>query len=363
MKFLNNFKSIASHVFFWMATSYVFTNYSFLRPGCHISLYIEILCVAMIVAIVYFNKFLLFPKLYLKGEYSVYWSINIFLLLGIGFIELQLIKSAIIQLHESYLTPKELSNYLVYVFILVSLRYAAFFAFFYIISINKYTKHLFIQQQKLIAVENKQIVISSTAGKEILVPIKSITYITVEGKYSIVHLVNEQEYKQIKPLRDFDNILPEHLFLHINRNTIVLYDYVCEYDATHVEIIVNNNGNTKKFSFYKHNKEKIVNELKKYVTDDTLHRNCEIKRNRSGKKSNNNNALLRNKRNEICEINENVAQVLETIRTKPNIFASEIKSKLPHISERTIDNYLKQLKNLGLIEYKGSLKKGGYFLI
>jgi len=45
----------------------------------------------------------------------------------------------------------------------------------------------------------------------------------------------------------------------------------------------------------------------------------------------------------------------------PSIFASEIKKKLPHFSERNIDRYLKQLKSLGLIEYKGSPKKGGYY--
>jgi len=71
--------------------------------------------------------------------------------------------------------------------------------------------------------------------------------------------------------------------------------------------------------------------------------------------------IRRNKKDDSVEINEISKQILETIRQQPSIFASEIKKKLNHFSERNIDRYLKKLKNLGLVVYKGARKNGGYY--
>ena len=96
--------------------------------------------------------------------------------------------------------------------------------------------------------------------------------------------------------------------------------------------------------------------MKKYVPSENKKINGEIKKIRKKRKN-------KNKKDDNGEINEFAKQILDTIQEKPSIFASEIKKKLPHISERSIDRYLRQLKNLGLIEYKGALKNGGYFTI
>jgi ATP-dependent DNA helicase RecG len=84
--------------------------------------------------------------------------------------------------------------------------------------------------------------------------------------------------------------------------------------------------------------------------------NCEVKKDKRDEK-------LRSKKDDNCELNGVSKQIFEIIREKPNIFASVIKNKLSNISSRTIDNYLRQLKDLGLIAYKGSPKTGGYYVV
>jgi hypothetical protein len=356
MKQKNTYIKIALHIFFWIIVGTIFTRYSYIRPGCGTALYKEILCVVMIAMVVYLNRFILFPKLYIKGNYLWFWIFNISLLLVIGFLEILLVKSNIYKAVGNAISGKEYLGYLINVYFLVTLRYAAIFSFFYIRMVNEKVKFLSMQQQKLLALENKQIFLNLTSGKEILLTIDDITYISVDGNYSVIHLINKQKYKQVVSLSQLEEILPEYLCLRINRNTIIMYNYVCEYNANSVTVRVNDIGGKKIFTFYQNKNEIIFDKLKKYVTSEIKKMNCEPKKDE-------NYIKLRTKNDVICELNEISNQILELIQTKPNIFASEIKAKLAPTSERTIDNYLRQLKDLGLIEYKGASKTGGYYLV
>ena len=62
------------------------------------------------------------------------------------------------------------------------------------------------------------------------------------------------------------------------------------------------------------------------------------------------------------EINEEINEVLVVIKNNPKIKAFPIAQ---HVNKpkKTIDRYLKKLKDLGLIEYRGSNKSGGYYAI
>jgi ATP-dependent DNA helicase RecG len=60
------------------------------------------------------------------------------------------------------------------------------------------------------------------------------------------------------------------------------------------------------------------------------------------------------------ELNEEINEVLLIIKNNPRIKAFPIST---HINKpkKTIDRYFKKLKDLGLIEYRGSNKTGGYY--
>ncbi len=57
---------------------------------------------------------------------------------------------------------------------------------------------------------------------------------------------------------------------------------------------------------------------------------------------------------------DGVNQVFELIETNPNIKVKDIQ-RLLNFSTRTIERYIKILKEKGLIEFEGSSKLGGYF--
>jgi len=356
MKQQNRFYRYLFHIIFWMIVCIIFSQYSYLRPNCYTSTYKEVLCALIIAVGVYLNKFILFPKIYLKGRYLRFWFINTFLVLLLGFTELQILEADIFQVYGHQISPKEYSTYLVYVFILVSLRDAAFLAFFFIIGVNQNMKSLLIQRQLLLATINEQIIITTSANDETIVNVKDIVYISCKRNITTVHLSNGKLLKQYQSLAYMERILPKNSWLKVNRSTIIMYAYVCEYNENEVTIKINNHSKKLTIPFQRTNQIEIFDNLKKNTQDDKKRPNGEQEKGRKSKK-------WRSKEDNSGEVNEFAKQVLETIRENPSIFASEIKKKLIHLSERSIDRHLKYLKNIGLIQYKGSPKKGGYYIV
>jgi len=344
------------HIIFWITICIIFTQYSFIRPGvCVTGRYIEVLCAILIAVAVYVNKFLLFPKLYLKGEHIRFWSINLLLTLCVGFIEFSLVKSGITRNAERTLPPEIINEYLTSIFILVTLRDAAFLAFFFIVWINQNMKKLLLQRQQLLAIENKQIIVNSNE-KEILVYIKEIVYISSARNVTSIHLCNGKIINQYHSLTYMEEVLPKHLYLRVNRSNIVMYRYVCQFDEMNVTMRVSDSFGqiTIPLQQTKNNEKYYL--LKRYAYLENKNRDGEMKNVKKVGK-------WRNEKDNFGKINENAKQVLALIKKNPSIFASEIKRKLSHFSERNIDRHLKHLKNLGLNEFRGSRKTGGYYPI
>jgi hypothetical protein len=216
-------------------------------------------------------------------------------------------------------------------------------------------KQLLMQRQQLLATENKQIIVMS-AQKEIIVNVKDIVYISSERNITTVHLINGDKYKQYQSLAYMEEALPDNLWVRINRSNIAMYAYVCEYNEKEVTIIINKHSKKITIPFQQTKQIEIFEILKKNVLRDSKKINGEIEK---GRKNNKNENI----KDDFGEINEFTKQILDTIQENPSIFVLEIKKKLPHISDRSIDRYLRQLKDFGLIEYKGSLKNGGYYRV
>lgn len=56
-------------------------------------------------------------------------------------------------------------------------------------------------------------------------------------------------------------------------------------------------------------------------------------------------------------------EVFEYIKTNQPVKANTIAHNFPNVTQRTIERYLKQLKDEAKIEFKGSPKTGGYVVM
>ncbi len=61
-------------------------------------------------------------------------------------------------------------------------------------------------------------------------------------------------------------------------------------------------------------------------------------------------------------VNVGVNDIYKFIKENKSVNARQISNKYTQISQRTIERWLKQLKEENKIEYRGSSKTGGYFI-
>ncbi len=59
-------------------------------------------------------------------------------------------------------------------------------------------------------------------------------------------------------------------------------------------------------------------------------------------------------------VNVGVKELLEFIRENQPVNAGTIAAQYPHVTQRTVERWLKTLRDQGLIEFKGAPRTGGY---
>jgi len=81
-----------------------------------------------------------------------------------------------------------------------------------------------------IKVDDKDVSISLPVGNEMLfVPISSIALIEADGNYCNVYLADKKKILALKSLKDFQQMLPENIFLRVHHSSIVNINHIKKY--------------------------------------------------------------------------------------------------------------------------------------
>lgn len=75
-----------------------------------------------------------------------------------------------------------------------------------------------------------------------LIDLDDIIHIEADSNYAIFHLINLEKITVSKVLKDYEEILPEHLFARIHKSSIVNLKYVKEYSNKNGLQVVLQNG-------------------------------------------------------------------------------------------------------------------------
>lgn len=344
---------------FWIIILYIFINYSFLRPFCIQNSYKEILTVLFILIFVYFNYYILIPQLFLKGKSLLFFIFAIISIFLTAISELLLVEHDINLCCQYLISEKDYNAYLREIFILLSARDTFFLVLFFLFKIYRNVEESLIIKQKIFANEMKQIVVSISASEEIILAIKDITYIEIQKNKTFIHLINGKCYSQYSSLVDMEEILPNELWLRINRSTIIMSKYVISFMDEMVSIKTDTEGGIKTFRISERERGNALKELTNYFIKNQL-LNQDLKKQKKEEKEKN-TIICGVKKDDFCGVNEKTVPLLEEIFKKPGQNANELTEKFPSMSKRTIETRLKELKKLGIIEYKGASKTGGYY--
>ena len=342
------------HILFCFFLVYWFYRNSFIRPHAIAHPYKELISVLLLLLIIYLNYLVLTPSILRKSYYKTYIILSISLVVITSSIELQLVKNDILKCFQNVNNLSfDINKYLLNVLFLTFLRNAGYYLFFTILALYQQTKAEAFLEKKEILKDTGFIQLPTVQGKSILININFVCYFTQNKNDTFIHWTAGNPSHVYSSLNYIQSYLDEYC-LRINRDTIITFTNIASYNEKEVIIVDGKTNNRKVLPFYKKHAESILSVLRVKVPELDEKNTISLKKTQVGNINN----------DEKVEVGNIKAEILEAISKKSDINALKL-FEIFHdkITLRTLRRRLKELKDAGKIEYKGSNKTGGYDIV
>ena len=290
-------------ILFWTGTAYLFLKISSIRPFCIHHAYTEVLCVILIMVVVLITQKFSVPKLYLRGNYTLFWLLSFMILLVAAIIEITLVLPDV---EGQIVMPNRHNAYLVYLCALLFLRDSCFFAWFLLLRLYTQQRDAFRAKQRALVMEHRAVQFSLPDHTEASIPIDLILYIQENNHETRVHCTNGDTVTISNPLSYCKEMIPATLWTFDGKDKMVFHRHLSE--------------------FFTIQPDQEVREIKTVVL-----------------------------------LSQRQFQIFEFIRQHPNCTAPFIKENmLGKHSLRTIEREIALLREKELVAHTGSSKGGGY---
>lgn len=350
----NRFLSLGIQVVCCAALIYWFYTHSYIRPYTIFHPYKEIICALLVISLIYLNYYVLTPY-FIKCRYCTKYIFISLLVTGIFSIaELQIVKTDIIRC-IGY-DKSAIDNYLYNILFVLFLRDLGFYAVFTLIWRYVQAKANITSIKQEVLQSTGLVLLQPHRGDPISINIDFVSYFTQNKNYTFIHSIIGKSASIYSSLNSIQDYLKDYC-LRINKDTIITFTNIINYNTNSVVVREDRNNAKKSLPFFKKDAEKILNTLREKVPeleeknkttiptndifDGVTHQNSDEKIGNDGV-----NTLI-----------------LEEIKRKEGIHVYQLAEIFKgRISLRTIERRLKELKDAGVIEFRGADKNGGYFV-
>lgn len=351
MKKKNTFLFVFLNVAFCTLLLWFFLRNSFLRPYAG-SLLRELILGAVLLGILYANYFLLYPKLYGKHP-ALYWTTVVMVSLLSGILEIAVARENIEVCCVQIISDLGPFNYYAKTLLFISGRNLAF-NFFPFLFRERQHLQLDLDTEKRTVFQEVRMLDVTSMGEDRnyhLIPIDDIYYCEQDGNFTSIHMVQGNKYTRLGSLRHLEQIVGTGDFIRISPSLLLPYRQIKSCNGSEVFM--------KKTPWEKTPRAfKINPKSSQQVSEAILLHFQEVKMQRKREKM----EQPRKKRNPIKPSAEKMDTVLQKIRELPGSRANGIAAQTKY-SPSTVERCLSELRKQGLVEFRGSKNKGGYFVV
>lgn len=357
---------IVGHVIFWLITTFAFTHYSYVRPMLN-PFYMELIIVFLLAVTVYIHYFLLIPHLFQRKMYVAYWSITLIIILLQSSLEICLSYDKLRNIYEG-LGIDLFHHYLRSLFIMISLRNAEFWAFFFILRLNVEMKTISDNKEYAILKEAKIIAVFIEDNQTITLKINDLSYIQCTRNKCKIHTKKNIVYEQYASLIHWEELLKPYGAVRVNRDTLIMMDAVVAFTCDRVQLIPSGVN----VNYYKGDKQ---DEVFRYLCERLPSKQIISRNDKEKVESEEKNGSIKDKSGETGSLNivnlEDFTGFVANDKDKISICKAIINTpsanvkmlaEMVNIPYRTTARKLKYLKEKKIIQYQGAQKNGGYVL-
>ena len=326
-----------------------------IRPGAINHPYKEVVSAVILLLILYTNYFIFLPRIFYRNHHLRYILVSLLLVCLSGLAELWLVESDISLCVKSAFPENLYTKYIYTVLLLIIFRNGGFYLFFTMLGLYRYTKKNAFTEKKAIMQKEGVASFLRCNRANIVLDISKIIYFQQEKNRTIIHTNSGKSYSIYSSLRDIEKYMGVRCF-RISRETLVNYECITSYSHDYLVVKNSKSGGTKSLYFFKNNPSSVYTLLQKKLPQlEQKNETIAPKNDAFGR------VILQKNDEKIKNGRENIL-ILEEIRKKGGIHVHQLAEIFKEqFSLRTLGRRLKELKDSGKIEFRGSDRTGGYF--
>ena len=350
------------HVLFVLGLLLFFRYNSILRPVAKNAPNKEYVAALILLLMLYTNYLLIIPRFFFKREFVIFLALSLTSVFLATFFEMFLVLPNIKNCYSST-NNLQINSLIMMQSFLVGGRNMSFFLFFFVIRIFENERQI-LEKERIALAKNKGF-ICVTNGKENMktISISDISYILHEKNYTYIHTIDGNRYCKYCSLSNIAELLPETLFLRINRNVIISLNRITRYSQDSVTMSYGNP--TQEMSFPM--SENYVPNIKEILStlgglnrpgDGLNFQNDGLNNFSDGL----NNSVNKTNLGEFLtniENNEELLTLCRIIAKEPSVTMKSLSDQLG-VSLKTVERRIKFLKEKGILQHCGAKKNGEY---
>lgn len=337
---------IVMHIAFCLLVIVLFGTFCKLRTATVGHPYKEYLSGIIVLGLMYFNAYVLFPVLFKTNRVRQYLLTGIVTVLAACIIEMIMVSNDVVHVLQLQFDEHEVHDYFLTDCLYVLLRDMALLFASFSVSALPYYAALNHDKELSLVQELQQLDATTDTKKKshVRVKIQKVAYITQDQNYAYLYLTNGEHVIRYGSLKQLKSLLDDDSYVQLSSKVLVMCKNILRYDTAGVVVKVAPKDMLLTYS--PPYKDKAMSELFT-KTDLDPNENASEKQNRQRPTY---RRLQKDKSEKL---------IFDFISEHPGCSASEIK-KNRSLSQSTVNRILAQLKAEGLIEYVGSKKTGGY---
>lgn len=348
MKHQKTIATILLNILFCAALLWFFSRNAFLRPYLG-SMTKEFLSGLLLLATLYANYYVLYPKLY-RGHVYMYWFSVVAASLVAGGVELALGYSFISKCNAVRINEAGPFNYFAKRFLFIFCRNLAFNFFPFMMRVKKQLHQSLDTEVRIVYQYARMIDVCDDQNNCQHIPVDNILYCKKYGNETETHTVDGMKYMRYCTIKYLEQLLGNKEFIRISSSVIVPFQHIASCDGKAVTMqSMLSAGTPLSFKLDSKRAPQIAAAIDEYLRGDIEEKDGMQRESEEEK----------GKKGTSVPPKEKLDAVFHYIQEHPGCRSTELISHTSY-SQTTMDRCLFELKKQGLIEYTGSKKNGGY---
>ena len=350
-KYLKTIVIILLNFLFCIMMFLILVRNSLLRPYAG-SFVKESFSALLLIGSLYLNYFLLYPRIYQKYSYHIYWLAVVLMSIVVGIVDLAIAYPFIMLRNAQVIEFVGYYSFFLKALFFIIGRNLALNIFPYLFREHQQLRHSLEKEVQVVYRDVRKIDVTDKDSNVQLVSIDDIFYCEQQRNFTTIHTVQNEKYTRLGSMKHLEQLLGEEEFVRITTTLLVPFRYIhsCKDNLVMMRQMPWQRVPTTfplEARMQPEVAEKISAGILRYVSaakengasGDTVHSAA--------------------KRKPAQPAEEKVREVFFYIEAHPNCNTADIMAETD-FSLSTVERCLAELKKRGAIQYTGSKKSGGY---